>query len=399
VIEMAEAFFGSQPSPEEIGERVEGYPSWIEVDLDRLGFNLGGIRRRVGVEIIPCVKANAYGHGMVAVVAYLMRRGVERVLVAKLWEAAQLREAGLDCGVINMDPLFSEEHFDWVVANDVTQTVYSRSTAEGISRAARKLGREAEVFVKVDTGLNRVGVRHGEAADLVEYASSLPGLRVGGLFSTFTEDRDGDRVQLERMLALDGELRRRGIEVPVRSMASSNAVFHFPKSYLDAVRPGLMLFGLYPEPEDREIGIELKPVLSFKARLELVKWLETGEAATYSRRFVAPRRMRVGTVHAGYSDGWPRGLTKKGRVRVGGEVRPVLGTVSVNHHIVDVDGLDVGVGDVVELVSREEENTLERISGIAGIMQYSFCVALNPLIPRVYFEGGVPVALSESRLV
>jgi alanine racemase len=182
-------------------------------------------------------------------------------------------------------------------------------------------------------------------------------------------------------------------------MASSNAVFHFPESYLDAVRPGLMLFGLYPEPEDRDIGIELRPVLSFKARLELVKWLEAGEAATYSRRFVAPRRMRVGTVHAGYSDGWPRGLTKKGLVSVGGETRPVLGTVSVNHHIVDVDGLNVDAGDVVELVSMEGENTLERLSEIARIMQYSFCVALNPLIPRVYFEGGVPVALSEPGLV
>ncbi len=396
---MAEAFFGSQPSPDEIVERVEGYPSWIEVDLDRLGFNLEQIQRRVGVEVVPCVKANAYGHGMVPVVAHLMRKGVERVLVAKLWEAAQLREAGLDCGIINMDPIFSGEHYDWVVENGVSQTVFSRAAAEGVSGAARRLGVEAEVFVKVDTGLNRVGVRHEEAPNLVEHVSSLPGLRLGGIYSTFTESRDFDRVQLERMLALDEELRRRGVEVPFRSMASSNAVFHFPESYLDAVRPGLMLFGLYPEPEDREIGIELRPVLSFKARLELVKWVGAGEAVTYSRRFVAPRRMRVGTVHAGYSDGWPRGLTKKGLVKVGGEIRPVLGTVSVNHHVVDVDGLDVDVGDVVELVSMEGENTLERLSEIAGIMQYSFCVALNPLIPRVYLEGGAPVALLELRLV
>ena len=396
---MAEAFFGSQPSPDEIRERVEGFPSWFEVDLDRLGFNLEQIRRRVGVEVIPCVKANAYGHGLVPVVAYFRKRGVARVLVAKLWEAAQLREAGLDCGIINMDPLFSEGHYDWVVENGVTQTVYDRSTAEGISEAARRLGREAEVFVKVDTGLNRVGVRQEEALDLIEYVSSLPGLRLGGIYSTFTEDRDFDRVQLGRMLALDEAMKKKGIEIPNRSMASSNAVFHFPESYLDAVRPGLMLFGLYPEPEDREIGIELRPVLSFRARLELVKWVGEGEAVTYSRRFVAPGRMRVGTVHVGYSDGWPRGLTKKGLVRVGGEIRPVLGTVSVNHHIVDVNGLDVGVGDVVELVSREGENTIEELSRIAGIMQYSFCVALNPLIPRVYLEGGEPVALSEPRLV
>ena len=378
---------------------MEGFASWYEIDLDRLGFNLDQIRGRVGVEVIPCVKANAYGHGLVPVVAYLMKRGVRRVLVAKLWEAMQIREAGLDCGVINMDPLFSEEQFESVVGNDIIQTVFRLETAEGLSRAAVRLGREVEVFVKVDTGLNRVGVRHDEAADLIEHVASLPGVTVEGMFSTFTESREFDEVQLSRMLELDGELRGRGIVVPSKSMASSNAVFHFPGSFLDAVRPGIMLMGIYPEAEDREIGLKLRPVLSFRARLEHVKWVEEGEAVTYSRRFVAPRRMRVGTVHAGYSDGFPRGLTKKGVVRVGGEVRRVLGTVSVNHHVVDVDGLDVDVGDVVELVSREGGNSLERVAETAGIMVYSFCVALNPLIPRVYYEGGVAVALSEPRLV
>ncbi|MCK4438355.1 alanine racemase, partial [Candidatus Bathyarchaeota archaeon] len=188
------SYFSSQPSPGEIEERVKGFASWFEVDLDRLGHNLEEIRERAGVEVIPCVKANAYGHGLVPVVAYLMRRGVGRFLVAKLWEAVQLREAGLDCGIINMDPLFLEGQFEDVVSRGVIQTVFRRETAEGLSRAAVGLGVEAEVFVKVDTGLNRVGVRHGEAAELIEYVSSLPGLRVGGMFSTFTESHEFDEV-------------------------------------------------------------------------------------------------------------------------------------------------------------------------------------------------------------
>jgi len=396
---MAEAYFGSQPSSGEIEERVKGYASWLEIDLNRLGFNLEQVRNRTEVEVIPCVKTNAYGHGLVPVVAYLVRSGVGRVLVAKLWEAMQLRGAGLDCGVINMDPVFTEGQFDAVVENGFIQTVFSRSAADGVSGAAKRLGREAEVFVKVDTGLNRVGVRHGEAADLVEYVQSLPGLRIGGLFSTFVESPEFDRVQLERMLAVDAELRRRGIEVPLRSMASSHDIFHFPESYLDAVRPGLMLYGVYPEPADRDAGLELRPVIAFKARLEYAKWIEAGESVTYSRRFVAPRRMRVGTVHAGYSDGYPRELMMKGSVRVGDVIKPVLGTVSVNHHIVDLDGTDADVGDVVELVSREGENTMERLCAIAGIEPYKFCVGLNPLTPRVYLEGGRPMALSEPRLV
>ena len=130
-----------------------------------------------------------------------------------------------------------------------------------------------------------------------------------------------------------------------------------------------------------------------------MKTIEEGEAVTYSARFVAPKRMSVGTFHAGYSDGVPRGLTKKGLVYFKGEMRRILGTVSVNHGIVDVDGLDAQSGDVVEVVSPGGENTIEKVCELAGIMTYSFCVGLNPLTPRVYLKGGVPVALSEPRLV
>ncbi len=396
---MAEAFFKSQPSPGEIEARMGGFQSWIEVDFDRIGFNLEQIRSHTGVEVIPCVKTNAYGHGLVPVVAYLMRKGVRRVLVVKLGEALQLRDAGLNCGIISMDPLFSKEQYETVVDREITQTVFSRETADALRWETQRRRKGAGVFIKVDTGLGRVGVRHDEAADLIEYVSGLPGLRLEGVYSTFTEEREFDRVQLERMMALDEELRRRGIDAGTLSMASSNAIFHFPEGYLDAVRPGLMIYGVYPEEEDCEAGLELRQALSFKARIEQVKWVEAGESLTYSRRFVAPRRMKVATIHVGYSDGYPRGLTRKGVVRVGDVVKPVLGTVSVNHHVVDVDGVDVGVGGVVEVVSRDGENSIESLSKLAGIMPYSFCVGLNPLTPRVYFEGGRPVALSEPRLL
>jgi alanine racemase len=394
---MSESFFSSQPSAGEIEERVKGYACWLELDLDSLGFNLEQVQRRVGVEVIPCLKGNAYGHGLVPLAAYLMKKGVKRVLVAKLWEALQLRDAGLDCGIINMDALFAPKQFETVVEQDITQVAFSRSTAEMLSQAALKLGKRAEVFVKVDTGLNRVGVRYDKAADLIQHVSSLRGLSIGGIFSTFSEDPNLDKLQLERMITLDNELRRRGIRVPLRSMASSHSILHVPGSYLDAVRPGMMLLGIYPDSEARE-AVALKPVLSFKARLEQVKWVEEGESVTYGKRFVAPRRMKVGTVHAGYSDGFPRGLTQKGIVRVGDAVKPVLGTVSVNHHLVDLDGTEAKEGDTIELVSREGENSLTNLARIAGLSVYVFCVALSPLTPRIYYERGVPVALSEPRL-
>jgi alanine racemase len=298
-----------------------------------------------------------------------------------------------------MDPLFSDDHFDMVVARRITQTVYQKSTADSLNSVAKRLGEKAQVWVKIDTGLGRVGVRWSEAVELIRYIYSLPHLEITGLFSTMSEDAELDRIQVNRMVGVSDELDRLGVRYGVRSMASGNAVFHRPFTYLDAVRPGLILYGFYPDPEDRESGLDLRQAIAFKARVEQVKWVEAGESLTYSRRFTASKRMKVGTIHIGYSDGYPRGMTKKGLVRVDGKIRQVLGTVSVNHFLVDLNGTDVEVGGVVEAIGRDGENNAHKVAELAGIMTYSLMVGLHPLLPRVYFEKGRPVALSEPRLV
>jgi alanine racemase len=329
----------------------------------------------------------------------MMTLGVKRFLVAKLWEAEQIRDAGLDCGVVCMDPLFSDTHYEKVVKRGITQTVYKRETADKLNTAAGKLKTKADIWVKIDTGLGRVGVRWNEAVELIEYISQLPHLEITGLFSTMSEDSELDRIQVKRMKEISAELDKLGIQYGARSMASGQAVFHKPYVYLDAVRPGLMLYGFYPDSEDRESGLDLRQAFAFKARVEQVKWVDAGESLTYSRRFTASKRMKVGTVHIGYSDGYPRGLTKKGLVKVGGVVKPVLGTVSVNHFLVDLDGTDAAVSSVVEAIGREGENDAHRACEQAGIMIYSLMVGMNPLTPRVYTKNGKPAALYEPRLV
>jgi alanine racemase len=319
--------------------------------------------------------------------------------VAKLWEAEQLREAGIGLDIVNIDPLFTAEQFEYMVDWGITHTVYQRKAADALSEAAEKLGKEAKVWVKVDTGLGRVGVRWDEAPALIEYVAGKPNLRIDGIFSTLSEDDQLDRLQVERLLEVERLCEMKGVPVGTKSVASSNAVFHKPYAYLDAVRPGLMLLGMYPEEADVGQGIELRQSLRLKARVEHVKWVEAGESLTYSRRFTAPSRMRVGTVHIGYSDGFPRGLTRVGKVRVGGEMRPVLGTVSVNHFLVDLTGTDLEPGDVVEAISVDGENDALGLATLAGIMTYSLANGLSMLMPRVYTEKGVMVALTKPRLV
>ncbi|MBN2336002.1 alanine racemase [Candidatus Bathyarchaeota archaeon] len=395
---MSERFFASQPSPDEIRDKMSGYTSWLEINLDHIGFNLRNIRERVGVEVMPVVKNNAYGHGLIPVVAYLETQGVGWVMVAKLKEAEAIKEHGFKLDVLNMDVLFTEEQYRSVAEKGITQTVYTMEAAERLSEAAKALGMEAQVFVKVDTGLNRVGVRHTEATGNIETISKLSNLKVLGIFSTFQQRPEEDRVALGRLLDVDARLRAKGIEVEFRSMSSSDSVFHNPEGWLNMVRPGMSLYGVYPEPKDKASGLVLRQALQLKARVEHVKWVEKGETVTYWGRFIAPERMRVGTLHLGFYDAIPREMANKGKVLVGGEVKTSLGSVSLNHYLVDLTGVDAEKGTEVTVIAEEGENSLFKTAETAGWMTYSLLNHINPLMPRVYFMDNEPVALLELSL-
>jgi len=392
------SYFTNQLSEEEIEEKIRGFSSWFEIDLDAIGLNMKQVKERTGREIVPCVKSNAYGHGVVPIVAYMIEQGIGRVLVAKLYEAMQIREAGIHVDIISIDPLFSDEDFSIVVENNITQTIYQDESARRLNNVAEDAGKVAPIWIKIDTGLGRVGVNWSEASRFIEKINQYSNLEITGIFSTLSEAEELDRLQVQRLVDVEEECKKKGINVGTKSIASSNAVFHKPYSYLDAVRPGLMLLGFYPEEADIGRGIELKQSLCWKARIEHVKWVEKGDALTYSRRFVAPKRMKVGTVHVGYYDGYPRGLTKKGKVKVGSEIRDVLGTVSVNHFLVDLTDTDFDVGDIVEPISREGENNALNLANLAGIMTYGLGNGFHMLTPRVYLKDGKKVALSNPSL-
>ncbi len=395
-IPMAERYFSDQPKPKEIKEKLRGYTSWLEINLDHIGFNLKNIGDRVGVEVMAVVKNNAYGHGLIPITAYLESQGVKWVMVAKLREAEKIKELGLTVNVLNMDVLFTEDQYRSVVEKGITQTVYTLEAAEKLSRAAKRLGKTAAVFVKVDTGLNRVGVKYGEAADLVEQVQRLPGVEVQGIFSTLQQRPEQDEEMLKRLLDVDGELKSRGIDARYKSIASTDSVFHNPRMWLDMVRPGISLYGVYPEPKDASSSLRLRQALQLKARVEHVKWVEKGESVTYWGRFVAPKKMKIGTLHLGFYDAIPREMANKGKVIVDGKIRRSLGSVSLNHYLVDLTNVDARKGDEVSIIGESGENDLYNTATTAGWMTYSLLNHMNPFMPRVYYRGGDPVALLET---
>ncbi len=393
---MPDPYFESQPPPEEIQERIEEFPSWFEIDLDNLEHNLNQIKSRTSSRLIPCVKNNAYGHGLIPIVAHLEALGIERVLVVKLREALKLRESGIDLGIVNMDPLFARSSYKAVVEKGITQVVYTKNAAQTLSEIASGNGLKAHVFVKIDTGLRRVGVIFDEAVKFLELVSGLPGLEIDGIFSTLNQNEEQDKIQLKRLLEVEEGVRKRGIDPGLRSLASSDAVLYKPEAHLDAVRPGMLLYGVYPTAGDMGSGVELKQALSFKARLEYAKWVDKGDSVTYWGRFTAPRRMRIGTVHVGFYDALPRELSNRGRVKIGDGFRSILGSVSLNHILVDLADTGIETGDVVEVIGREGENTVNAIADTAGWMTYSLLNHLNLQTPRVYLKKGEPIALLKS---
>ena len=391
------AWFRSQPSAEEITHKLGEFSSWIELDLDHLSFNLARIRERlgVGVEVMPVVKNDAYGHGLVPMAAHLAGEGIRWVMVAKLLEAERLRAAGIECGVLVMDVLFSDVQCARVVEQGLTMAVFTEEAALRLDAAGRRQGRIAQVFVKVDTGLRRVGVRHDLAPDLIERIARMPNVRIAGVFSSFMQHPDRDREMLERFKAVCGEVERRGVEIPFRTIASTNAIFHDPDAWLDMVRPAMCLYGVYPFDGDADSGLELRPVLSMKARVEYVKEVAKGDSVTYFGTFIAPAPMRIGTLHIGFRDALPRELANKARFGVGGRIMPGVGTIALNHALLDLTGTDAAAGDEVEVFAREGANTLRAMADAAGWMVYSLMNHLSPEIPRVFYRRGVPVALRE----
>ena len=391
------AWFRSQPDAAEITRRLDEHSSWIELDLDSLSFNLARIRERVGpeVEVMPVVKNDAYGHGLVPITAHLVGEGVRWVMVAKLLEAERLRAAGIECEVLVMDVLFTDAQCDRVVEQELTMAVFTEEAALRLDAAGRRRGRIAQVFVKVDTGLRRVGVRHDLAPDLIERIAAMPNVRIAGVFSSFMQHPDRDREMLERFKAVCGELERRGVEIPFRSIASTNAILHDPEAWLDMVRPAMCLYGVHPFDRDAESGLELQPVLSMKARVEYVKEVAKGDSVTYFGTFTAPAPMRVGTLHIGFRDAIPRELANKARYGVGGRIMPGVGTIALNHALLDLTGTDAVAGDVAEVFAHEGENSLLAMARAAGWMVYSLMNHLSPDLPRVCYRGGVPVALRE----
>jgi alanine racemase len=363
---------------------ASSFDPWVEIHRENLEHNVAEIRRRVeGRPILAVIKNNGYGMGVVNAGRLLEPSdAVFGFAVVKLQEAAALRDGGVRKPVLLMGP-FDEKNLEEAVERGITPMVYT-PIGDVLDRLAAKRQKPVVLHVCVDTGIGRVGVPHRQAAELVRDLASRSSVRLEGVMMTFTEDPAFDEEQKERFLALTGSLASEGIALGKLHACSSFGLFQHPDFFLDMVRPGMAIYGVYSEQEFRSSdALSLRSALALKARVVYVKRLEAGDGAGYNRAYVAKEPVWVATLPVGHTDGLPRGVANKAKVRIGGRLYPVVASVSASHTIVEIGReKTVSAGDEVAIFDWREGSLPEDLSKSSGASVYDLTMHLNPLLPR-----------------
>ncbi|MBM3306737.1 MAG: alanine racemase [Candidatus Eisenbacteria bacterium] len=387
------------------------FATWVEIDLDALVHNLGTIRSRIGAgrRILLVVKADAYGHGAVEVARVAVRSGVDVLGVATLQEGIELRQASIDAPVLILSPPMEDETED-IAEYDLSCTVPSLSIARALARACAAQGKTAAVHVEVDTGMGRSGVGLDEAVPFITALAKHDELTLEGLFTHFPssdEDRGFTERQVGLFLGLLARLEAKGIRVPLRHAANSGAVLGVPRSFeepLNLVRPGIAAYGLRAGGTVND-GLDLRPVMSFKSRIAQVRDLPAGQTVSYGRTYATERPMRAAVIPVGYGHGYSWRLSNCGEVLIGGRRCPVVGRVTMDVTMADVDAApDARVGDEVVLFGRQggEEITVDEVARRVGTINYEIICGIGKRVTRVYLRSGEAIGvrtLTERRVV
>jgi alanine racemase len=360
------------------------FDPWIEVRADHLTENAAEVSRFAGGRpLLAVIKNNAYGLGLLpAARALASSKAVRGLAVVKLHEALDLREAGVKSPILMMGP-FDARDIAEMHARDIMPMVYT-PIGDVLERAAQGAGKPMTVHVKIDTGLGRVGVPYREAATLVKDLAARKGVTIGGVMMTFTEDAAFDQEQLRRFERLAADLKGAGIDIGLRHAASSYTLFQHDNALLDMVRPGMVLYGIYPEPKFRAAKrMELRTALAFRTRVLYVKQLAAGESAGYERAYVAKRDTWIATLPVGHADGWPRAAAKGAKVRIGTRLYPVIASVSASHTIIEI-GADqtVRAGDIATLFDWQEGSRPEDVAAACGASVYDLTMHLGGHLSR-----------------
>lgn len=371
-------------------------PTWMEINLDYLVHNCKEVQKIVkpNTEVCAVLKADAYQHGSVEVARELIKCGVNRFAVACLTEALQLRNSFPDISIIifGYTPDYLVED---VIVNDIIQTIYDVDQAKHFSEVAVMKDKTLKIHIKVDTGLNRLGIKPKD--DIIEKIDEIyhcPNLLVEGIFTHFVYSdptmREVSTKQASDFNKIVEKLEERGIYIQMKHVSAAPSVIEMPEMDMDMVRVGVLLYGIYSHPLNNNGRVDIKKIMSLKTRVAQVKYIDEGEGVSYGMLWKATRKSKIATLPIGYADGFNRLLSNSANVLINGKKLPIVGAICMDQCMVDVTGVDVKMGDEAVLIGsdKEYEITLEEVAAEMDTNHCGLLCNFTKRVPRVYTKGG-----------
>jgi alanine racemase len=374
-----------------MAEIPAGRPTLCFIDHDALRWNLRQIRAKVGseVKILSMVKANGYGHGAAAISQTLASVGGDAFGVATLEEGIELRQAGIRTPILVLAGAYGEQ-LEQFLSHDLTPIIHEIEGARMLEAAAKRRGKNLNVHLKIDSGMGRLGLLAAETDSWIPELKKCSSLKLEGVFSHFShaESVEGDytREQLDVFKRVIQLLRKEGLAPRFVHFANSAATITLPAAYFDMVRPGIMLYGVYPSPAMAN-QILLKPVLSWKTKILQLKKVPPGTSISYGQTFITNRESTIATLPVGYADGYQRLLSNRGQVLVDGQRAPVAGRVCMDLTMIDVTDIrKVQQGDEVVLLGRQgdAEISADEMAAWANTISYEILTSIGVRVPRIH---------------
>lgn len=368
-------------------------PAWVEISKNNVIHNFLEVRRAVGkdIKICPVVKANGYGMGALELSKIYLENGADMFAVAILSEAIKLRHVIKDKDILILG-YSSEEFFDDAINNNITLTIYDYNHAVKLNETAKNLNKTANIHIKIETGMNRLGfLPIEENAEIIAKINKLKNINIQGAYSHFAKadekDNSYNNIQFEKFIRFMKILEERGIIIPIKHIANSAAIIGTPQYHLNMVRPGIILTGFYPSDEVNKNKYIFKPCVTLKAKIAYVKTIGANEGVGYGHSYKTTKETVVGTIPLGYADGYSRILSNKAYVIVKGAKCQVLGKVCMDQFMVDLsDVSNPKIGDTAIIYGDGKDGamTIEDVAKMRNTISYEVLTNLSCRLPRVY---------------
>lgn len=364
-------------------------PTTVFVNLTEISNNYQAIQNQVGSsKVMPILKANAYGHGLIEVGKHIASLNVPYIGVAFLEEALLLRESGINTPILVLGGILNTQ-IPLFIQNNLTITASSIEKLQQIDQIAESIGKTAKVHLKIDTGMERIGVHYYSAESLLQSSIQCKHTYVEGIFSHFAsadaKDQSFTKLQLERFLEVLHFYEKNNLQIPIRHIANSGAILQFPESYLDMVRPGILLYGVYPSDEVQRT-IPVVPSLSWKSRVVYFKVVQPNHPVSYGSTWHSNHQIRLVTIPVGYGDGYFRSMSGKAEVIIRGKRYPVVGRICMDQIMVNIEWESAYNSDEVILIGGDDSSKIscEDLAAWAGTIPYEILTNINTRVPRIY---------------